>query len=65
MGGSGEGKEHDFELMTVRESDEGPEFRMIWQDVKKDSLKWRWQKRDKDNQWSDLWVITYKRRNTK
>lgn len=64
VGGVVEGKEHAFELVAVRESDKSAHLRMIWQDVKNNSLKWRWQKQGKDKQWRDLWVITYQRRKT-
>ncbi len=37
-------------------------LRMLFTDIKKDSLTWRWQKsEDLGNEWKDLWVISYKR----
>jgi hypothetical protein len=37
-------------------------MRMIWKDVKKDSLDWHWQRSEDGGQtWEDVWVIHYKR----
>jgi hypothetical protein len=36
--------------------------RMVWKDVKADSLKWLWQKSDDDGRtWSTQWEIDYRR----
>ena len=37
-------------------------LRMLFTDITKDSLTWRWQKsEDLGNEWKDLWVISYRR----
>ncbi|MFC7049208.1 hypothetical protein [Emcibacter nanhaiensis] len=37
-------------------------LRMLFTDIKPDSLTWRWQKsEDLGNEWKDLWVIYYER----
>jgi len=36
---------------------------MMFEDIKADSLVWRWQGKTKDeDKWADQWVIQYKRR---
>jgi len=63
-GGAVTGQDHVFELVTT-EARGAPNpmiRRMIWQDVTADSLVWRWQGRQPDGSWSDLWVLRYKRR---
>ncbi|MET1110435.1 MAG: hypothetical protein ABWX67_02800, partial [Allosphingosinicella sp.] len=62
-GGPVKGQPWSFELNTLEPR--GPKqahFRMIWQDVKPDSLTWRWQQRQADGSYTDVWVIDYKRR---
>ena len=62
-GGPVQGQKHSFELRTIRPA--GPKqlhYRMIWEDVKPDSLIWRWQALQEDGSYSDQWVLNYKRR---
>jgi hypothetical protein len=62
-GGAVEGKKHRFQLDTIEPR--GPRqqrFRMIWDDVKANSLTWRWQKLQPDGSYADAWVIHYKRK---
>ena len=62
-GGPVEGKPYRFELKSLERR--GPMkawFRMIWEDVKADSLTWRWQQQQPDGSWKDSWVIRYQRR---
>lgn len=52
-----------FVLETERFNDEGPFSRMAFEDIKAESLTWRWQgKAMKDAKWADQWVIEYKRK---
>lgn len=38
--------------------------RMLWAEIRKDSLIWRWQRSlDDGGSWEDLWVIRYRRAN--
>lgn len=57
-------QDHVFELVTTepRGAPNPTVRRMIWQDVTADSLVWRWQSRQADGTWSDLWVLRYTRR---
>ena len=62
-GGPVHGQKHSFELRTLRRA--GPKqlhYRMIWHDVKPDSLVWRWQALQEDGSYIDQWVLNYKRR---
>ncbi|WP_310467108.1 hypothetical protein [Sphingomonas sp.] len=62
-GGPVIGQKHSFELVNIEPR--GPKqatMRMIWEDVAKDSLTWRWQARQADGSWSDSWVLRYRRR---
>ncbi len=62
-GGPVAGQPWSFELKTLEAR--GPRqvhSRMIWQDVKPDSLTWRWQQQKADGSYTDVWVIDYKRR---
>jgi len=54
---------HRFELRTV-EARGSPKLirRMIWEDVRADTLVWRWQALQPDGSWKDQWVLNYKRR---
>ncbi|MGZ8285701.1 MAG: DUF1579 family protein [Allosphingosinicella sp.] len=62
-GGPVAGKPYSFELKTVEpRGAAGKHYRMIWQDVKPDSLTWRWQQLQDDGGYTDSWVIDYKRR---
>ena len=60
VGGPTEGG--GFILTNVRLDDSYPHLRMVWVDIKKNSLTWRWQKSDDGKTWVDTWVIHYKRR---
>ncbi len=52
-----------FKLDMERIGGQGPYRRMIWEDINKDSLVWRWQGKAKaEDEWADAWVINYKRR---
>ena len=52
-----------FLLDMERVNDQGPYRRMIWKNIKADSLDWHWQgKTDEDAEWTDAWVIYYKRK---
>ena len=62
-GGPVEGQKHSFELKTIDRV--GPKqlyHRMIWEDVKPDSMVWRWQAQQADGSYTDQWVLNYKRR---
>ncbi len=62
-GGPVAGQPWSFELATTEpRGPAGNNFRMIWQDVKPDSLTWRWQQRQTDGSFTDSWVIHYRRR---
>lgn len=65
-GGPVEGQPYIFELVTTEprgdDQHEPRLARMIWEQVTADSLVWRWQGRNADGTWSDLWVLRYKRR---
>jgi hypothetical protein len=51
-----------FRLDMTRISDKAPYMRMIWRNIKKDSMDWRWQRSpDKGKTWEDSWVIHYVR----
>lgn len=63
VGGPVSGADHVFVLENKRVSENQPFQRMIWQDVKPDSLTWRWQRRTRaDEPWADSWVIRYRRK---
>jgi hypothetical protein len=62
-GGPVEGQPWSFALETNEQAGSGrPHSRMIWQDVKPDSLTWRWQQRQPDGSYRDSWVLRYQRR---
>ena len=63
-GGPVTGEDHVFQFTTTEpRGGQTPTIRrMIWQDVTADSLVWRWQSRQADGSWSDLWVLNYTRR---
>jgi hypothetical protein len=51
-----------FRLDMTRIGDKAPYMRMIWRNIKKDSMDWRWQRSpDKGKTWEDSWVIHYVR----
>ena len=50
-----------FVLQTVRMGREPYMTRMVFQDIKRDSFIWRWQKSDDGATWTDTWVIHYAR----
>ena len=63
VGGPVSGSDHVFYFENKRVSDSQPYQRMIWQDVKRDSFVWRWQRKAKaGDAWSDQWVIHYRRK---
>lgn len=52
-----------FALETVSGNDDRPTFRMIWQDVSDDAMRWHWQQKNmQSGAWEDRWVIDYTRR---
>jgi len=52
-----------FVLEMDRLNNEGPFSRMVFEDIKPNSLTWRWQgKREAESAWADRWVINYRRR---
>ncbi len=60
FGGGPEGDE--FVLHLQRQRDTDPFRRMVWQDIKRNSLTWRWQSRPSaSSPWNDVWVISYVR----
>jgi hypothetical protein len=53
-----------FRLDMTRISEKTPYMRMIWRNIKSDSLDWHWQSSpDAGKTWQDSWVIHYARRN--
>lgn len=66
VGGPVAGQDHVFEMVTTepRGARDPAIHRMIWQDVKRDSLVWRWQARQADGSWQDRWVLRYRRKGT-
>ena len=53
----------NFSLELQRLSNNGPYRRMIWKNIKANSMDWHWQGRsNSDEGWSDLWVIKYSRK---
>ncbi|CAM3852931.1 hypothetical protein [Litorimonas haliclonae] len=55
--------EGTFILEMDRLNDKGPYSRMVFEDVKPDSLTWRWQgKGEAEAEWADRWVVNYRRR---
>jgi Protein of unknown function (DUF1579) len=63
VGGPVEGQPHSFELRTIEPRGAARKhFRMIWQDVKANSLTWRWQQLQEDGGYVDSWVLHYRRR---
>ncbi|NNE58822.1 MAG: hypothetical protein HKN36_12010 [Hellea sp.] len=52
-----------FKLDMERINNQGPFRRMIWKNISEDSLDWHWQgKADEGAEWTDAWVIHYKRK---
>ncbi|WP_417319253.1 hypothetical protein [Emcibacter sp.] len=53
----------DFVFQTKQSVNKpGVISRMLFTDIKKDSLTWRWQRsEDLGNEWKDVWVINYER----
>jgi len=52
-----------FILNMERLGDKGPFSRMVFEDIKRDSLVWRWQgKKLETDEWADAWVINYERK---
>lgn len=60
-GGPVTGQDHVFEMRTVDRGSQGTIQRMIWQDVREDSLTWRWQSETPAGDWVDTWVLRYRR----
>ena len=59
----GLGEDGVFALETVAVDDTRPTFRMIWQDISDDALRWHWQQKNaQSGAWEDRWVINYSRR---
>lgn len=59
----GPNDDRTFALVMERPGNVGPHRRMIWEDISKDSLVWRWQgKPDIEGPWVDQWVINYARK---
>jgi len=53
----------DFVLEDIRIDDKSPYLRMVYTDIKPDSLTWHWQKsEDHGAHWQDNWVIHYRRK---
>ena len=52
----------DFVLTNVRLSEKAPHLRMVFTDIKPDSLTWRWQASKDGKAWADRWVIFYARK---
>ncbi len=51
-----------FVLKNVRLDDKAPYLRMVFEDIKPDSLTWHWQSSDDQGKtWNDRWVIEYTR----
>ena len=62
---TGAWKNDMMELRTEKSKDKDGEFimRMIFTEIKKDSLVWRWQRSgDNGKSWQDKWVLRYKRK---
>lgn len=52
-----------FVLVSSRLQDNSPVQRMVFENIKPNSLTWRWQKTpDAGKTWQDQWVILYARR---
>ena len=52
-----------FILDMERLNDKGPFSRMVFEEIKDDSLVWRWQgKKGEADDWADQWVIHYARK---
>ena len=67
VGGPVTGQPHVFELHTTEPRGPAGQVkprRMIWESVTADSLVWRWQAREADGSWSDMWVLRYRRKGT-
>ena len=61
-GGPVEGPAHRFELRTLEPVGPDRRFRrMIWDEVSADRLVWHWQSLGDDGQWTDQWVLRYRR----
>jgi hypothetical protein len=50
-----------FVLQTIRMGREPQMTRMVFENIKRDSLTWRWQASDDGATWTDKWVIRYDR----
>jgi hypothetical protein len=59
----GEYQDGVMDLRTKREVDGRPALmRMLWADIRHDSLTWRWQRSfDRGREWETLWQIAYTR----
>ena len=53
-----------FELTMTRISEEAPHLRMRFEDIEENSFIWRWQRSSDAESWTDLWVISYHRRDS-
>jgi hypothetical protein len=52
----------NFVLNNVRETNKARHLRMVFTDIKPDSLTWRWQSSKDGKAWADRWVIHYTRK---
>jgi hypothetical protein len=50
-----------FVLQTVRMGREPKMTRMVFEKITRDSLTWRWQESEDGAEWTDRWVIQYRR----
>lgn len=50
-----------FVLENTRLSDTAPRLRMVFENIKPNSLTWRWQRSVDGTVWTDSWVIYYER----
>ena len=51
-----------FVLTTLRANDKMLRTRMVFEDIRRTSFTWRWQKSNDGRVWSDNWVIHYTRK---
>jgi len=51
-----------FVLTNARFGDQGPLWRMVYEDITPESLTWRWQRSADGEAWTDTWVIRYRRK---
>ncbi|MEM9898639.1 MAG: hypothetical protein AAF742_04595 [Pseudomonadota bacterium] len=62
VGGPTPDKPYKFEFEQTGTAEGSPGRRMIWENVKPNSLRWRWQQRaNAEEKWQDAWVIDYQK----